>query len=150
MRQVLKAVSEKYDLVVIDTPPTSVVSDAIPLVKNVDGVLVVARLGKTTRDASIHLRDQLNNLGAYVLGVVVNSVTRASMTGYAYGYGYGYGYAAEYTSQKKKRKGSSSQRATAGVAATSNGHGDGGSSERDLSLDRESSEPSAAGPDYPD
>src|SRR5436190_8789210 len=40
----------------------SVVSDAIPLVKSVDGVLVVGRLGKTTRDSSVHLRDQLNNL----------------------------------------------------------------------------------------
>src|SRR4051812_12923183 len=152
MRQVLKAVGEKYDLVVIDTPPTSVVSDAIPLVKSVDGVLVVSRLGKTTRDSSVHLRDQLNNLGAYVLGVVVNSVTRGSSSGYAYGYGYGYGYAAEYTSQKKKRKGSgsSSQRATAGVAAASNGDANGRSSERDLSLESEPSAPSVAGPDYPD
>jgi polysaccharide biosynthesis transport protein len=146
MRQVLKAVSEKYDLVVIDTPPTSVVSDAIPLVKNVDGVLVVARLGKTTRDASVHLRDQLNNLGAYVLGVVVNSVTRASMTGYAYGYGYGYGYAAEYTSQKKKRRGGD----RTSVMASSNGHSNGHPSERDLDLDQPPAAEQSAGPDYPD
>src|SRR5690349_19767484 len=147
MRQVLKAVSEKYDLVVIDTPPTSVVSDAIPLVKNVDGVLVVARLGKTTRDASVHLRDQLNNLGAYVLGVVVNSVTRQSMTGYAYGYGYGYGYAAEYTSQKKRRRGGD----RAPVVASTNGHSNGHGPDDDLELERPS--PAAehsAGPDYPD
>jgi polysaccharide biosynthesis transport protein len=147
MRQVLKAVSEKYDLVVIDTPPTSVVSDAIPLVKNVDGVLVVARLGKTTRDASVHLRDQLNNLGAYVLGVVVNSVTRASMTGYAYGYGYGYGYAAEYTSQRKRRKG-----ARTPVVASTNGHSNGHPPSRDLEIERErpSRTEQSVGPDYPD
>jgi polysaccharide biosynthesis transport protein len=147
MRQVLKAVSEKYDLVVIDTPPTSVVSDAIPLVKNVDGVLVVARLGKTTRDSSAHLRDQLNNLGAYVLGVVVNSVTRASASGYAYGYGYGYGYSAEYTSRKKdkdKRKGAD----RAPVMASSNGHSNGHSpAPDDLTIQ---SAPEQVGPDYPD
>jgi receptor protein-tyrosine kinase len=148
MRQVLKAVSEKYDLVVIDTPPTSVVSDAIPLVKSVDGVLVVSRLGKTTRDSSVHLRDQLNNLGAYVLGVVVNSVTRGSSSGYAYGYGYGYGYAAEYTSQKKKRKGSSSER-MAVAAPSTNGHSNGHARDRDLSIDPEPTEQSV-GPDYPD
>src|SRR4051794_616565 len=132
MRQVLKAVSEKYDLVVIDTPPTSVVSDAIPLVKNVDGVLVVARLGKTTRDASVHLRDQLNNLGAYVLGVVVNSVTRQSMSGYAYGYGYGYGYSAEYTSQKKKDKRKGGDQPP--VMASANGHSNGHAPDREREL----------------
>jgi succinoglycan biosynthesis transport protein ExoP len=145
MRQVLKAVSEKYDLVVIDTPPTSVVSDAIPLVKSVDGVLVVSRLGKTTRDSSVHLRDQLNNLGAYVLGVVVNSVTRGSSSGYAYGYGYG--YAAEYTSQKKKRKGS--ERKPTMAASSTNGHSNGHPPDPDLDIEREPSEQSA-GPDYPD
>src|SRR3954468_13123863 len=146
MRQVLKAVGEKYDLVVIDTPPTSVVSDAIPLVKSVDGVLVVARLGKTTRDASVHLRDQLNNLGAYVLGVVVNSVTRGSMSGYAYGYGYGYGYAAEYTSQKKKRRGGD----RAPVMTSANGHSNGHSPQRELDLDGPPAAEQSTSPDYPD
>jgi receptor protein-tyrosine kinase len=150
MRQVLKAVGEKYDLVVIDTPPTSVVSDAIPLVKNVDGVLVVSRLGKTTRDASVHLRDQLNNLGAYVLGVVVNSVTRGGSSGYGYGYGYGYG--AEYTSQKKPKRGRGER--VPAMSASSNGHSNGHPPDRDLSIDREPSDPrrgeAAVGPDYPD
>jgi capsular exopolysaccharide synthesis family protein len=145
MRQVLRAVSEKYDLVVIDTPPTSVVSDAIPLVKSVDGVLVVGRLGKTTRDSSVHLRDQLNNLGAYVLGVVVNSVTRSSASGYAYGYGYGYGYAAEYTSQKKPRK---QQAEPTPVMVSSNGHSNGHDPEPRRKR-RERAEESV-GPDYPD
>src|SRR3954464_8582801 len=132
MRQVLGAVSEKYDLVVIDTPPTSVVSDAIPLVKSVDGVLVVARLGRTTRDSSTHLRDQLNNLGAYVLGVVVNSVTRQSASGYAYGYGYGYGYSAEYTAQKKKDKRKGGDRPP--VVASTNGHSNGHAPDREREL----------------
>lgn len=140
MRQVLGAVSERYDLVVIDTPPTSVVSDAIPLVKSSDGVLVVSRLGKTTRDSLAHLRDQLNNLGAYVLGVVVNSVGR----GGASGYGYGYGYGAEYTSQLKKPAVTARETAD-GVPATTNGHSNGRRSERNLAGSR-----GRAGLDYPD
>jgi receptor protein-tyrosine kinase len=147
MRQVLRAVGEKYDLVVIDTPPTSVVSDAIPLVKNVDGVLVVCRLGKTTRDSSIHLRDQLNNLGAYVLGIVVNAITRSASGAYGYGYGYGYGYAAEYTSIRKKRKGRDRDRAPA--AASSNGHSNGHGPDRGLDLEPPQAEQNV-GPDYPD
>ena len=97
MREIIRVAEREYDLVVIDTPPTSVVSDAIPLVKEVSGVIVVCRLGKTTRESAAHLRNQLENLEANTLGIVINSVGR--QTGY-YGYGYGYGYGSD---QKRKR-----------------------------------------------
>jgi succinoglycan biosynthesis transport protein ExoP len=99
MRQIIKALERAYDLVVIDTPPTSIVSDAIPLVNEVSGVLVVGRIGQTTRDAARHLHSQLENLNADVLGVVINSIGRGTRYG-GYGYGYGYGYAAEYTARR--------------------------------------------------
>jgi succinoglycan biosynthesis transport protein ExoP len=91
MRQIIKRAEQHYDLVVIDTPPTSVVSDAIPLVKEVSGVIVVTRLGKTTRESAAGLRGQLENLDAHTLGVVVNSIGKTGAYGYGYG-GYGYGY----------------------------------------------------------
>ena len=89
LRDLIHEAEKQYDLVVIDTPPTSVVSDAIPLLNQTSGVIVVARLGKTTRDALAHLRTQLINLEAPTLGVVVNSLGRDS-AGYGYGYAYGY------------------------------------------------------------
>jgi capsular exopolysaccharide synthesis family protein len=99
MRELLAALGAKYELLVVDTPPTSVVSDAIPLVKQVGGVIVVARLGKTTREAAQHLCDQLRNLDAPVLGVVVNGI--GSEAGrYGYGYAYGYGQQAEGAATK--------------------------------------------------
>jgi capsular exopolysaccharide synthesis family protein len=67
---------ERYDLVVIDTPPMSVVPDAIPLMAKVDGVVVVTRLGRTTRDAVTFLNSQLSHIGARALGAVVNGITR--------------------------------------------------------------------------
>jgi capsular exopolysaccharide synthesis family protein len=73
MSKLLGEAELAYDLVVIDTPPTPVVADAIPLIKQVSGVVVVTRLGKNTRDATARLRDQLHNLNASVLGVVLNS-----------------------------------------------------------------------------
>jgi receptor protein-tyrosine kinase len=91
MRELIATAERTYDLVVIDTPPTSVVSDAIPLVKEVSGVLVVARLGRTNKDAAARLASQLENLDARVLGVVVNGVKVRRGSGYEYGYGYGYG-----------------------------------------------------------
>jgi receptor protein-tyrosine kinase len=99
MRDVIQLAKSRYDLVVVDTPPTSVVSDAIPLVKEVTGVIVVCRLGKTTRESAHHLRDQLQNLEANLLGIVVNSVGRQA--GYGHLYGYGYGDAAPTRKRKK-------------------------------------------------
>jgi succinoglycan biosynthesis transport protein ExoP len=91
MSEVIRTGESKYDLLVIDTPPASVVSDAIPLVNQVGGVIVVSRLARTTREAATHLRNQLRNLDAPVLGVVVNATGSDSE---AYGYGYSYAYAA--------------------------------------------------------
>lgn len=76
-----------YDLVVVDSPPLPVVSDAIPLVSKVSGVIVVARVGTGNRDAVTHLRGHLESLEARLLGVVVNDMPK---TLGSYGYGYGY------------------------------------------------------------
>jgi polysaccharide biosynthesis transport protein len=89
MRWLIGEATARYDLVVIDTPPTSIVSDAIPVVKEVSGVIVVTRVGRTPREAAIHLSHQLENLGARVLGVVANGLSGRE-PGY---YGYAYGYA---------------------------------------------------------
>ncbi len=91
MAELLREAVANYDFVVVDTPPTGVVSDAIPLIHNVSGILVVTRMRQGTREASEHLRDQLRNLKAPTLGLVVNSVgTRDAR------YGPGYAAIAEY------------------------------------------------------
>jgi capsular exopolysaccharide synthesis family protein len=90
MASVFADLAQAYDLVVIDTPPTAVVADTMPMVGRVDGVLVVGAVGRTTRDAAGHLRDQLRQLNAPILGVVANRLSPS--TGGYYGYGYGYGY----------------------------------------------------------
>jgi capsular exopolysaccharide synthesis family protein len=87
MEQLLDEAQREYDLLVIDTPPTSIVSDAVPLLKQVSGVIVVSRIGATTRPAVVRLRDQLGNVGARLLGVVVNGV-RSGEVDYGY-YGHG-------------------------------------------------------------
>jgi capsular exopolysaccharide synthesis family protein len=92
MAQLLEELSAVFDLVVIDTPPTGVVADAIPLMAQVDGVIIVTRLGRITKTAAVHMRDQLRNLGAPSLGTVANCfVARRGQDGYGYGSGYGYG-----------------------------------------------------------
>jgi tyrosine-protein kinase len=94
LRQVVREAEAQYDLVIIDTPPTSVVSDAIPLVSQTSGVLVVVRSDKTNREGLRQLHDQLANLDARLLGVVLNSLGR-DIESYAYAYTSSYTLGAE-------------------------------------------------------
>jgi succinoglycan biosynthesis transport protein ExoP len=82
MSDLLRWADEHYDRVVIDTPPAAVVADAVALFNQVDGVVIVARLRQSPRDAAEHLKDQLRNTGAPVLGIVVNGVPAPAESGY--------------------------------------------------------------------
>jgi succinoglycan biosynthesis transport protein ExoP len=82
----LREAEQDFDLIVIDTPPILSVPDAIPLISQVGGVVVVGRLGRTPRAGLARLKDQLDAIGAPTLGVVVNSVSRDAMYGYGYDY----------------------------------------------------------------
>jgi capsular exopolysaccharide synthesis family protein len=88
LREVVSELHARFDFIVFDAPPTAIVSDAIPLMTQVSGVLLVVRLRRTHRRALLTLDRQLTNLGAHTLGVVVNDVP-ASDSSYG-GYG-GYG-----------------------------------------------------------
>lgn len=87
MKALLRDAEDRYDLVVIDSPPPRVIPDAVPLMKLVSGVIVVTRMGVGTRDAARQLRDQLENLEAPTLGIVANGVEQWRDR-YAYAYAY--------------------------------------------------------------
>jgi receptor protein-tyrosine kinase len=89
MVALLATASASYDLIIIDTAPLLLVADATPLLRSVSGVLAVASLGSTKRDALQFLRKQLAQVDAPVLGLVANRVPAQDVAG---GYGYGYGY----------------------------------------------------------
>ena len=88
MESLIDDVKADHDLVVIDTPPMAALSDAFPLVRLVDGVVIVSRLGRSRSDDAARLRDTLIGVDAPVIGVVAN--------GYRRGPGSPYGYGAEY------------------------------------------------------
>lgn len=87
MADVIAQLKERFDFVVIDTPPIAVVSDSFPLVGQVDGVVVVARMRETSRESAAELRNQLERLDAPALGVVANGVKASRSDRYGYGYG---------------------------------------------------------------
>lgn len=93
MAATINGLSKIYDRVIIDSPPITVVSDVIPLIGQVDGIVVVSYVGRETRDSAKRLSEQLRRLNAPVLGVVANHVPRSATSYYGYGY-YGSGYSA--------------------------------------------------------
>jgi capsular exopolysaccharide synthesis family protein len=90
LHEVLQRVQDRYDLVIIDAPPSAVVSDAIPVMSQVSGVLLVARLRHSRRASLRRLSDQMSRLSVPCLGVIINDVkqTKLDYGGY-YGYGRG-------------------------------------------------------------
>lgn len=92
MRALLDLLAERYDQVVLDTPPLCVVTDAAVLATQVDGVLFVARMGATHGDALKQSVAEMRSLGARVVGTVLTDVNhREDRYGYRYGYDQYYG-----------------------------------------------------------
>jgi capsular exopolysaccharide synthesis family protein len=90
MEALLERTRSTYDLVVIDTPPLTAVSDAFPLLRKVDGVIIVGRVGRNRRDIAERLHETLTGAGAPLLGVVANGFKSGRLGGYGYGYSYDY------------------------------------------------------------
>jgi capsular exopolysaccharide synthesis family protein len=75
IKEVLEQLAEDYDYIFIDTPPMNVVADASVLSKLLTGIILVVRAGRTERDAVQVALEQLNFVGANVLGFVLNGVS---------------------------------------------------------------------------
>ncbi len=83
METLLERAGSAYDLVVIDTPPLTAVSDAFPLLGKVDGVIIVGRVGRNRRDVAQRLHETLTGAGAPLLGVVANGLKSGRRGGMA-------------------------------------------------------------------
>ena len=87
----LKALKEEYDFVVVDTPPVNVVIDAALIAPKCDTTILVVESRFTNKKDAYRAKMQLEYSRAKILGIVLNKVQEGS--GYSrYGYGkYGYG-----------------------------------------------------------
>jgi Mrp family chromosome partitioning ATPase/capsular polysaccharide biosynthesis protein len=90
MGQVVKDLAGMSDCLLIDTPPVLVVSDAVTIARHADGVIVVLRLGSTTRDQLREVRDVFHRAGIRVIGAVAVAARRSPAYRRRKGYGYGY------------------------------------------------------------
>ncbi|MGH9529724.1 MAG: GumC family protein [Terriglobales bacterium] len=84
MGEVLEALREQYDHIVIDTPPTLPVTDAVVMATRADAVILVIRAGGTTKHALKQARDILLQVNARISGVLLNAVNLGSPDYYSY------------------------------------------------------------------
>ena len=91
MRELLADQREVVDFIIIDCPPVLAVADALVVAPMADAILYVANEQSTPRGAVIAARAQLDQVGARLLGAVLNDVE---------GKGTGYAYYGQYTYQQ--------------------------------------------------
>lgn len=88
MRQLVDDMSDRYDFILVDTPPVNLVSDCCIISNILDGVVLLARQGNARKDGVKQAIYQLRLTETKILGYVFNGVMLDSKSYYRYGYGY--------------------------------------------------------------
>jgi polysaccharide biosynthesis transport protein len=81
---ILEEAAQEYDLILVDAPPLLGFAEAMQVAKSVDGVVVMARAGATSRKAVATVLATLKRLRANVIGLVLNEVDKENAHGYYY------------------------------------------------------------------
>jgi non-specific protein-tyrosine kinase len=84
MRKLIERLKDEADVILFDTPPVLMLSDASVLALETDGVLLIAEAGRTRRTAARQTVERLQELGVNVVGVVLNRVRQQRPKGYGY------------------------------------------------------------------
>jgi tyrosine-protein kinase Etk/Wzc len=91
--RLLEDLRSRYDIVLIDSPPALLVTDAVSISAKADATIWVVRAGVAVRPQLIRAVHLIERNGMPVIGFVLNRISRATA-----GYGYGSGYEYEYNS----------------------------------------------------
>lgn len=92
IENLIDAFKEKFDLIIIDSPPILVVASVVALCKEVDGVLFVMKSGRTKRKMALNSKEILDSIEAKIMGTVLTGVNYNIQYGYYYRRYYGYYY----------------------------------------------------------
>ncbi|MDX6611680.1 MAG: polysaccharide biosynthesis transport protein [Blastocatellia bacterium] len=84
MRRLIAVLSSNFTHIVVDSPPISSFTDGVLISSMVDGVLLVVHGGRSSRSVVKRSRQQLNDIGAKVFGVVLNNVNLQTHDYYYY------------------------------------------------------------------
>lgn len=88
--------NEKYDYIIIDTPPVALVTDALLISKFSNANVFVVRQHYSDKGVLEFIND-LSKKRMQNISILVNDVRESKILGYPYNYGYGYGYGYSYT-----------------------------------------------------
>lgn len=101
MKSLLKELEGKFDLILVDSPPTIAVADSVVLGTETDGVTLVIQSGKTSKDAIVRTKALLENVNSKIVGAVLNNVHVEHLYGRYGHYNYYYRY---YTHEGKRTR----------------------------------------------
>lgn len=108
--RLLSAVRQRFDRVIIDTPPVVPVTDAAVLSTKVDGTVLVVRSSRTTKELARQAARALHDVGANLVGTVLNAVDLSARSAYYDHYYYAYYRREGYASHTDSSAGKSAQR----------------------------------------
>ncbi|MFH1776835.1 MAG: GNVR domain-containing protein [Candidatus Omnitrophota bacterium] len=102
--KLIEDLKRRFDVVLFDSPPVIPVTDPSLLASHVDGVVLCHEIGRTSKDALLRAKTQLESVGAKIIGVVLNHIAAQTESIEPYPYYYKYKYYREEgeTDQKKK------------------------------------------------
>ena len=114
MSELISLLRQQADIVILDTPPSAMLVDAMMLVRHVDAVAYVIMSDFARRRFIIQGVQELSNGDAPIVGCILNGGRTHSGGYYGYKYGYGYRYGSRYSSSKYSSNRSKSGRAESG------------------------------------
>lgn len=85
----LRGLEHQFDLVIVDTPPAQLVTDALSVAASTSATVLVVEAGRTDAQQAKRSIEALRAVGANVIGVVLNKARRRSLASYSYYYYYG-------------------------------------------------------------
>jgi succinoglycan biosynthesis transport protein ExoP len=97
---------QKFDVVLFDSPPVLPVTDASLLSPKLDCTVIIYEIGRTSRDALLRAKVQLESVGGKIAGIVLNHTRpqTEAIASYPYYYQYKYRYYGKDAAERKKEK----------------------------------------------
>ena len=94
LEQMIESLKSQFDVIIFDAPPVLPVTDASILASKVDATVIAYEIGKTSREALLRTKIQLESVGAKIAGVVLNHTRpqTEALSSYPYYYRAKYGY----------------------------------------------------------
>ena len=97
MEALIQFARQQYDLIILDTPPCSLLADAAEFAAMADYGLMVVRQEYASREQILDGVRRLSDANLPLIGCVMNHVRGHGSRGYGYGYGKSYGYGQKET-----------------------------------------------------